>query len=110
MMGEIAGNVLLMAGSAWMLLAAIGVVRFRDTYQRLHASTKAVTLGLLLMLAGAAFYIPGADAAKLALTALFVFLTAPVGAQLIGRASARWGVEEVEVSSVNELLHPPSRE
>lgn len=103
-----AGSVLLVAGAIWMVLAAVGVLRFDDVFQRLHASTKAATLGLMLMLAGAALQTSGGDAAKLALVALFVFLTAPVGAHLISRAVSRWGLEDITISTVNELPPRPA--
>jgi multicomponent Na+:H+ antiporter subunit G len=100
---ETFGNILLVGGSAWMLLAAIGVFRFQNAYERLHAATKAATLGLLLILAGAGVQVGGPDAAKLALTGVFIFLTAPVGAHLVGRAVTHWGVEDIDLNTVNEL-------
>lgn len=42
------------AGPAFALLAAIGVLRMPDVFTRMQASTKASTLGLGCLLAGAA--------------------------------------------------------
>lgn len=42
---------LLIAGSLFMLVAAIGVVKLSDVYMRMHAITKAASLGAILMLA-----------------------------------------------------------
>lgn len=39
-------SLLLLAGSFFMLAGAIGLVRFPDFYMRLHAPTKASTLGV----------------------------------------------------------------
>jgi multicomponent Na+:H+ antiporter subunit G len=98
------GDVLVVAGAAWMLLATIGIVRFDDTYARMHALTKASTLGLLLVLAGAAVHLNASGAGKLALTGVFVFITAPVGAHLISRSVTRWpGAAQVHIDTVDEL-------
>lgn len=98
------GDILLVAGAAWMLLAAYGILRFEDTYARMHALTKASTLGLLLVLAGASVHLSGPDVAKLALVGVFVFITAPVGAHLVSRALTRWpGAARVKIDTINEL-------
>ena len=99
-----AAGVLMVAGAAWALVAAIGVVRFDDVYSRMHAATKAPTLGLLLVLAGAALRLGGGDALKVALVGVLVFLTAPVGAHLIGRAVHRSpGDVQIRIDTVDEL-------
>ena len=98
------GNVLLVLGAAWTLLAAVGVLRFGDVYARMHAATKATTLGLALALGGAAVHLEGADAAKLALVGVLVFLTAPAGAHLVGRAAHRSpGRVDIRIDTVDEL-------
>jgi multicomponent Na+:H+ antiporter subunit G len=109
-MMDTVSNVLLIAGAAWMVLAAAGLVRFEDVFQRLHAATKAATLGLLLVLAGKAVQLSGGGAAKLALAGLFVFLTAPTGAHLISRAVTRWGLEDIRVDRVDELPPRPEKD
>lgn len=101
---ETLGDVLLVAGAAWMLLACIGILRFEDTYTRMHALTKASTLGLMLVLAGAGMHLNARDSGKLALVGVFVFITAPVGAHLISRAVTRWpGAARVHINTVDEL-------
>ena len=72
------GDVLMVAGAAWAVIASAGALRFDDVYGRMHAATKTTTLALLIVLAGAMTRLGGADAAKLALVGLFVFVTAPV--------------------------------
>lgn len=81
------------AGALLMLIAALGVVRMPDLFRRLHCSTKSATLGVLLMLAGAALHIgtPGAWIRALA-ASLFFLLTAPVGGHALGRAAWRRGL------------------
>ncbi|MER6619187.1 MULTISPECIES: monovalent cation/H(+) antiporter subunit G [unclassified Streptomyces] len=81
--------VLLPAGAAFCLLGALGLLRFPDTTSRLHAAAKAQTLGLLLVLVGAAAQMPGRHAPVLLLVALFQLFTAPISSQIIGRTAYR---------------------
>jgi multicomponent Na+:H+ antiporter subunit G len=80
----------LIAGAAFVLIAAIGIVRLPDLLTRMHASTKAGTLGALLVLAGLAIHVgTGEVVSKVVATSLFLLLTAPIAAHMIGRAHAR---------------------
>lgn len=85
-MGDVLAGVLAVIGSALVALAGIGVVRFPDLYSRMHAATKAPTLGLLLV-AAAAFVVVGEGRGKLILTVALIFVTAPVAAHLVARAA-----------------------
>lgn len=101
---DIAGEVLLVIGAAWSVLAAIGVNRFGDIYARMHAATKTTTLGVLLVLVGTALRLDPLDGAKLLLAAVLLFLTAPIGAHLIGRSVHRnVGSAPMRIDSVDEL-------
>lgn len=75
-------------GAGLMALAGLGVLRMPDLFTRMHASTKGASLGLALLLAAAvlAFAELGV-ATKAVLTSVFVFVTAPVAAHLLGRAA-----------------------
>lgn len=85
---EIIAAVLLLAGCTLALLGAVGTVRFPNLYARMHAATKPPTLGLLLVAAGTALVAADfADVTFLALVVGLQFLTAPVGAHLLGRAA-----------------------
>ena len=87
---EIAVGLLLLGGGFFVLVAAIGIVRLPDLLTRMHASTKAGTLGSLLVLVGLAIYVGTAPVVSKAIaTALFLLLTAPIAAHMIGRAYAR---------------------
>jgi len=84
---------LVLAGTAFMLIAAIGVLRLPDLYTRLHAITKAGTLGVGLVLIGAAVAFGDLSVTSRAMAALlFVLLTAPVSGHIIGRAGYVGGV------------------
>jgi multicomponent Na+:H+ antiporter subunit G len=88
MFRDVVAGALLIAGSSLALVAGIGIARFPDLYARMHAATKPATLGLALCAAGAAMAVTDlSDTARLALLVGLQFLTAPVGAHLIGRAA-----------------------
>lgn len=92
---EIVASVLLMIGTAFTLIGSIGLVRLPDFYTRMHAPTKATTLGVSAVLAAAALTIPGGVLAvglKMLLVIIFLFLTAPIGAHMMGRAARHGGV------------------
>lgn len=91
-------------GTLFILLAAIGVVKMPDLYLRISVTTKAATLGIGLILIAAAFYFndPSITARVLAII-VFMLLTAPVGAHMIGRASYFTGVKMWHKSKIDEL-------
>lgn len=107
MIGQIVdfiGMILMVFGSILILLASIGVVRMPDVYLRMSASTKAATVGAASLLLAAAFHFDGADTlAQMALTILFLLLTAPVGAHIIGRAAYKKGAKLYERTVSDEL-------
>jgi multicomponent Na+:H+ antiporter subunit G len=88
MVREILVYVFLGLGSLLMLLAAIGLLRMPDLFLRMSATAKAGTLGAGLLLVGAALYFDDLTVTARSLaTFVFLFLTAPVAAHMIGRAS-----------------------
>ena len=101
---ETFGEILLVVGGAWSVLASIGVNRFGETYARMHAATKTTTLGVLLVLIGASVGLDAAAATKLLLAGGLLFFTAPIGAHLIGRSVHRnAGQAPMTIDSVDEL-------
>jgi multicomponent Na+:H+ antiporter subunit G len=83
-------SLLVLLGAFFCLVAGIGLVRLRDVYSRMHAATKAGTLGLALICVAV---MVRAESWLEIVEALFVFLfmiaSAPVGAHLIGRSAYR---------------------
>lgn len=78
---------LILGGSLFVLVAAIGLLRFRELYSRMHATTKATSFGILLLVAGAGLYFATWEVAiKAVLVILFVYLTAPLAAHSIARS------------------------
>lgn len=89
-------------GAAFILLAGIGIVRFPDLYTRMHAATKASTIGIgLICVAGALAIDHGT--AKILLAAAAIFVTAPTAAHLIGRAAYHDEHIEIRLDSGDDL-------
>lgn len=83
----ILAGALMVLGTAFLLIAAIGVIRLPDPLQRMHSATKAGTLGVALLLIGVLIHdTNGADHIGW-LTMLFLLLTLPIGAQILARAT-----------------------
>jgi multicomponent Na+:H+ antiporter subunit G len=74
-----------LAGSVFLLLGGLGVLRMPDSYNRLQAGTKASTPGTILALIGIGLFHPS-WLGKLLILAFFVMLTdatyAKVGARV----------------------------
>ena len=89
-MKEIIVAIFILLGSFFMLLAAIGFLRFRDTLSRLHATTKAPSFAMLLMVLAVCIYFGSAVVIlKAVLLILFIYLTAPLAAHSISKANKK---------------------
>jgi multicomponent Na+:H+ antiporter subunit G len=87
-MNEIVSDGLMLIGAAFLLLAALGVARMPDLFTRMQSATKASTLGIACtMLAAAVHFFELSVTTRALATIAFFFLTAPVTAHLIARAS-----------------------
>lgn len=92
-MAESLSLLLLLLGSIFMLLAAIGLARMPDVFTRLHSTTKSSTLGVgLIMLGVALLFNDFAIGVRALAIVAFIFSTAPVAAHMIGRAAYLSGV------------------
>lgn len=91
-------------GTLIILIAAVGFLRMPDIYLRISVATKAATLGIGLILAGAALYFNelGITSRVIAII-IFILLTAPVGAHMIGRASYFTGVKIWRKTAIDDL-------
>lgn len=84
---------LVVLGGFFCFVAGLGVLRLPDVLMRMHASTKAGTLGSGLILAAAAIHFADlATVARVVAAILFLLITAPVAAHMLGRAAFRIGV------------------
>ncbi|MEO1639814.1 MAG: monovalent cation/H(+) antiporter subunit G [Pseudomonadota bacterium] len=87
---DIVISIFLLLGGFFCVIASIGVLRLPDVLTRMHASTKAGVLGSSLILIGGAIYLQDTEiTARVIATILFLMLTAPIGAHMIGRASIK---------------------
>lgn len=81
--------VLVGIGAIITLIAALGVVLFRDARAAMHAATKPATLGVLLCATGAALQLDNVSTiSKLVFIVIIQFVTAPVGAHMLSRGIA----------------------
>ncbi|MGE0348525.1 Na+/H+ antiporter subunit G [Hydrogenophaga sp.] len=80
---------LIVIAAFFMLVGAIGLLRLPDFYMRLHAPTKASTLGVGGVLIASMLVAATQGRAGVAelLITLFVFVTAPVSANLMAQAA-----------------------
>jgi multicomponent Na+:H+ antiporter subunit G len=86
-----AGHIVTTAGALFLFLAALGIIRMPDVYNRMQAGTKATTLGTLLVLGGQACIHPHWTG-KLLLIALFILLTNPISSHILARAAHFMGL------------------
>jgi multicomponent K+:H+ antiporter subunit G len=79
----------LAVGSFFALVGAIGLVRLPDFLMRLHAPTKATTLGVGGVLIASMLYFIGSARFTVheLLITLFLFITAPVSAMVLAKAA-----------------------
>ncbi|MFW6246018.1 MAG: monovalent cation/H(+) antiporter subunit G [Tangfeifania sp.] len=83
-MDKIIISAFLLAGSFFILIASIGLVRLNDLYSRLHAATKAPSFGIFLILIGVSvFFNTPMVYIKSLFIVIFIYLTAPLAAHAI---------------------------
>ncbi|MAA67001.1 MAG: Na+/H+ antiporter subunit G [Alteromonadaceae bacterium] len=91
--------VLMVSGGAFTLAGAIGLVRLQDFYSRLHAPTKATTVGVGSITLSSMIYFmatTGALALNEGLIMVFLFLTAPISANMLAKAAMHLRVQQAE--------------
>ncbi len=99
---EILGGIIAVIGSFFLFLAALGLIRMPDMYDRMQAGTKATTLGTMLFLIGLAMAEPS-WAGKSALLILFVIFSNPLSSHALARAAHHAGITLGERATCDEL-------
>jgi len=99
---ELIGALLLLAGTVFLLLGGLGLVRMPDVYNRIQAGTKATTLGTLLSLVGVACMRPDWSL-KLLLIGVFLLFTNPLSSQVLARAAHRGGAPKAAATKLDRL-------
>jgi multicomponent Na+:H+ antiporter subunit G len=86
-------------GVVFILAGTLGMLRFPDVYTRLHALTKADTLGLGFVSLGLILVAPGwAERIKIIVIWGFLLLAATTAAHLVARSAVQHGVNPREES------------
>ncbi|RED64259.1 MULTISPECIES: monovalent cation/H(+) antiporter subunit G [Cohnella] len=104
--------VMVIIGTLMNTLSSLGFIRLPDVYNRSHAATKSITLGILFILLGTFIHFLFVDdyfSVRLLLGIVFVFLTAPVTGHLIVRSAYRFGVKLSDSSIKDELAEDLER-
>jgi multicomponent Na+:H+ antiporter subunit G len=96
--------IIIVVGACFSLLAALGLLRFPDLYTRMHAASKAGTVGsgLLLVAAGLHSLEPAVFIRALA-GFFFLVLTAPISAHLLAKAAHQAGYRMAKRSVIDQL-------
>jgi multicomponent Na+:H+ antiporter subunit G len=101
---SVAVTVVAALGILLMVVAGIGLLRMPDLLTRMHASSKAGTLGATLVLLAVALHFgDAAVAARVVVVCVFLLLTAPIASHVIARAAYRVGVPLSDETVVDEL-------
>lgn len=78
----------LAAGLFFMLVGPIGIHRFPDAFNRIHAASKCTTLGLSALLLAVCFHVSDSvTVGKAIITIIFTFVATPVGSHMIAKAA-----------------------
>ena len=86
------------------VLSAVGLVRMPDVYIRLQVASKASSLGIALLMLGVALHFGELSVTiRALLVVVFIFLTAPVAAHVIGRAAYITGTALASGTTPDEL-------
>ena len=82
-------SLLLLTGAFFLFVGSLGLAKLPDMMRRLHAPTKATTLGIgALLIASVAYFtmMHGTVSSHELLITVFLVLTAPVTAQMVAKA------------------------
>ncbi len=90
---------LLLIGGTFTLIGAIGLARLPDFFTRLHGPTKATTLGVgAIMLSSVIYFSARGEGIGISevLITVFLFMTAPVSANILAKAAMHIGVKTMD--------------
>ncbi|WP_028671779.1 Na+/H+ antiporter subunit G [Saccharospirillum impatiens] len=103
--------ILLLLGAFFLMVGSIGLAKLPDFYTRLHAPTKASTLGIgAVLIASTLFFSVNQDgiSVKELVITLFLFITAPITAHMMGKAAMHKEKPALERTQ-NRHLQDPAR-
>ncbi|NJE42296.1 monovalent cation/H(+) antiporter subunit G [Thermococcus sp. GR6] len=102
------GEVLVLLGTFFYFLSALGLIRMPDVYNRMQTSTKSATLGSLGVIVGVGIWALGTDfgsaawLTKTIIIAVFLLLTNPISAHALIRAAYKSGIPLWEGSIIDK--------
>jgi multicomponent K+:H+ antiporter subunit G len=104
-------HILSVVGSLFFVISAIGMLRLPDFFCRVHAPTKAATLGVLLL--GASAVLRSLAQGNLAwieelLILVFLFLTIPISSQVLARSARIRRLDEAPGTTTGATACAPS--
>ena len=98
----------LLVGAFFTLVGSIGLLRFPDFFSRLHAPTKASTLGVGALLVASLIHFADRLSLHEPLIALFLFMTAPVSAYVLGKAAMHLAAPRSGRRDPSDIRRDPS--
>lgn len=100
--------ILIITGSLFALIASIGLMRLPDVFSRMHAASKAGTVGSGLLLIAVGVHSGDISIFVRALAGgVFFILTAPISAHLLARAAHKVGYVLHHSTVVDEMRNGP---
>ncbi len=105
---RIIADVLILIGALFATAGTIGILKMPDAFSRMQASTCVSTLGMLGAMLGAllyAIFVMGSASAavKIALIALLIFVTNPLGSHAIAKGAYRHGIRPDKPMEVDDF-------
>ncbi|PVB61071.1 monovalent cation/H(+) antiporter subunit G [Labrenzia sp. 011] len=111
---EIVTGLMLIIGSLFALVASVGLIRLKDVYMRMHAASKAGTLGSGVMLLAMAVHASDLAVVTRAIAGIvFFLLTAPISAHLLAKAAYAAGYRpcaDTKEDALAETIRPKAQE
>ncbi|NVK40535.1 MAG: Na+/H+ antiporter subunit G [Oceanospirillaceae bacterium] len=107
---ELIVSLFLLVGGVFVLLGSVGLARLPDFYTRLHAPTKATTLGVGCLLIGSMIlstWVSGALSIHELLITIFLFITAPVSAHMLAKSGLHHRLKHAEKTGNPHLIEEP---
>lgn len=103
---ELVASVFLVAGAVFVFIGSFGLAKLPDFYTRLHAPTKATTLGMSCLLIASMIlvtYQQGYLSLHELLITLFLLITAPVTAHMLAKTAMHHKLEILDKTTEQEL-------
>lgn len=111
---ELIVSIFLLIGGGFILVGSIGLMRLPDFMMRLHAPTKATTLGMggLLIASMILFTLrePGHISVHELLITIFLFITAPVSAHMMAKTALHQKLKMISRTRGQELVDSASQQ